>query len=127
VFKKIPVIGLFAALICFSVTGQQSKSFEMRYFSNNPTADGETDFKGSTSVFNTEKRVAFLMQYTEFANDFFKDSNFDYEVISNSEAAEVALNIKPQPNPVYRDRIFIKVWKCIGYREGLEKKVENKR
>ncbi len=36
-----------------------SKNFELRYISNNPKADGETDFKGETSILTTEERIVF--------------------------------------------------------------------
>ena len=50
-----------------------SKSFELRYYQNNPAANGETDFHGETAVFNTEQRIEFLSRYAEYAKDFFDD------------------------------------------------------
>ena len=61
---------IIATFCLITVDAQQYRSFELRYFSNDPKADGETDFKGPTSVFDTEKRVEFLKTYAAFASDF---------------------------------------------------------
>ena len=103
-----------------------SKSFELRYFSNDAKANGETDFKGPTSVFDTDQRVEFLKHYAAFASEFFNDPNFDYDVASDDEAAKAAQAIKPQPEPEFRNRIQLEDWKWLGYRAGQEKeKVHN--
>jgi len=107
-------------LYAAAVFSQPFNTFELRYFSNDPLANGETDFKGPTSVFNTDQRVEFLKNYAVFAADFFKAPGFDHEVVSNRDAAEVALKIKPQPLPEYRNRINLDEWSWTGYRLGQE-------
>ncbi len=108
---------IIATFCLITVDAQQYRSFELRYFSNDPKADGETDFKGPTSVFDTEKRVEFLKTYAAFASDFFNSPEFDYEVVSDKEASETAASVKPQPNPQIRKRILLDEWKWVGYNE----------
>jgi len=54
--KYFSLSGVFILLVFTSLTSmaQQSKSFELRYFSNDSKANGETDFKGETATFTTE-------------------------------------------------------------------------
>jgi hypothetical protein len=42
-----------------------SESFELRYFSQDTNANGETDFKGETSVLDNEQRITFLNEYAK--------------------------------------------------------------
>jgi hypothetical protein len=113
IFMVLVVIG-------FVATSQQSKSFELRYISKDAKANGETDFKGPTSVFDTDQRIEFLKHYADFAADFFEDPNFDYQVAGDAEASQAARQIKPQPEPEHRDRIQLDDWKWLGYRAGQE-------
>ena len=123
--KTIKVFIIFAILFIVNPnTFAQdiiSKSFELRYFSKDAKANGETDFKGPTSVFDTDQRVEFLKHYAAFASEFFNDPNFDYDVASDDEAAKAAQAIKPQPEPEFRNRIQLEDWKWLGYRAGQEK------
>ncbi|UCG26938.1 MAG: glycosyl hydrolase family 2 [Bacteroidales bacterium] len=94
------------------------KSFELRYFTKNPEANGITDFHGETEVFNTEERVDFLKAYGEVAKDFFKDPLLNMKVIGQEELANFLENLKPQPLPQVRTRLDTGTWKWIGYRTG---------
>ncbi|NJN28619.1 MAG: hypothetical protein HC819_22895 [Cyclobacteriaceae bacterium] len=122
-FTKLKKIGFFylGMILAVAANSQSSKSFELRYFSNNPAANGETDFKGPTTVLTTEQRVEFLKHYAGFASEFFNAPNFDYEVVSDKEAGQTALKIKPQPLPEHRASIRLNDWKWLGYREGQDK------
>jgi len=40
-----------------------SRSFELRYVTENRKACGESDFNGPTSIFSTEQRVEYLKHY----------------------------------------------------------------
>ncbi len=95
-----------------------SESFELRYFSSNPKANGETDFKGKTEFFDTEKRIEYLENYEKVAGDFFGNKDWDQLVISDEEAKAIAKNIKPQPIPVVRKRIILDEWKMLGSKPG---------
>ncbi len=117
---KYSLVFVFSILITGSVYAQKSSSFELRYLTSNPEANGETDFKGPTAVFDTEQRVEFLKHYADFAAGFFDAPGFDHEVISDNEARAAAVNIKPRPLPEYRNRIPLEEWKWQGYYPGIE-------
>lgn len=102
-----------------AVQGQiVSKSFELRYFSNAPKADGETDFKGPTEVFDTEQRVEYLHQYAGYAGHFFNDPLWDTRVVTDEEVRAAVAELKPQPLPAVRRRIPLTDWKYLGSRPG---------
>ena len=94
----------------------------MRYFSNNPKANGETDFKGETAVFNTEDRVEYLKRYAKAAKEFFNDPNLDTKVVSDDQLTQAMSKLKPQPEPEVRKRIPLEYWKWMGYKPGMEKR-----
>jgi hypothetical protein len=98
-----------------------SESFELRYFSNNPKANGETDFKGETAVFNTEDRVEYLNHYVKVAKEFFNDPNLDTKVVSDDQLKQSMSKLKPQPEPEVRKRIPLRYWKWMGYKPDMEK------
>ncbi len=117
------IIAFTAALLLFLdarfiQAGEISRSFEFRYVTNDPKADGETDFKGKTSVFTTEERVEFLKQYAEYASSYFGDPGLDREVVSLAEAMEALRSLKPRPLPSVRTRIPLDSWRWTGFREG---------
>ncbi|HKK61772.1 MAG TPA: hypothetical protein VJ951_04380, partial [Bacteroidales bacterium] len=97
-----------------------SKSFEVRCFSDNPKANGETDFKGETAVFNTDERVEYLKNYAEVAKGFFNDTDLDTKVVPASQLKQAMNKLKPQPEPEVRKRIPLKDWKWMGYKPGME-------
>ncbi len=68
-FIWVVIISIFT----HGLGSQPSKSFELRYFSDDPGANGETDFKGETQVFDTDQRVEFLKHYADFSKRFFDD------------------------------------------------------
>jgi len=95
-----------------------SRSFELRYYTVDPKADGETDFKGETEYFNTGQRVEYLNTYEQYARKFFENQDWDQLVITDDEAKEIAASIKPQPLPSVRKRMLLENWKCLGYKDG---------
>lgn len=103
-----------------SVKSQEiiSRSFEMRFFSDDPKANGETDFKGETSVLSTEERITFLTRYADFASSYFEDPMLDKLVVEESEVKEQLGKIKPQPLPEIRKKIPLTEWKYLGYKDG---------
>jgi hypothetical protein len=119
---KLNSLLLTLILLCPAVNlrSQPSRSFELRYFSNDPGANGETDFKGESQIFDTDQRVAFLHHYARFSKSFFDDPALDLMVVSEAEAGEAADGIKPQPLPEYRNRILLNGWAWRGYRSGQE-------
>jgi len=97
---------------------KSSRSFELRYFTQDAKANGETDFKGETEYFDTIKRIEYLNRYEKVAGEFFENRNWDQLVIDDQEAREIAAGIKPQPLPVVRKRLVLDEWKMMGYKSG---------
>lgn len=98
-----------------------SRSFEMRYFTDDTRANGETDFKGETAIFDTEKRIEFLREYDEFASDWFEDPDLDQLVVTDQELKAALERLKPQPLPQVRQRIPLTEWKFLGSTSGKRK------
>lgn len=101
-----------------SMAQELSRAFELRYVSDNPAADGETDFKGETEVFDTNQRVEFLRHWAQYGSRFFNDPHLDTKIVSDQEVNEITLGIKPQPLPQVRKKILLDNWKYLGYRSG---------
>ena len=116
--KALVGLVLLSAAVCGAGGGELSRSFELRYFMNDSAANGETDFRGETTVLNTEQRVEFLGRYAGYARRFFDDPGLDTEVVTDEEVAEFLARLKPQPRPVVRRRIVPENWKWMGYRKG---------
>ncbi|MCK5208527.1 MAG: hypothetical protein KAQ79_10915, partial [Cyclobacteriaceae bacterium] len=95
-----------------------SKSFELRYFTPDSKADGETDFKGETEYFDTDQRVDYLKTYEQYARQYFGNPDWNKLVVTNDEAKAKAAKIKPQPLPEVRNRILLQEWKCLGFKNG---------
>jgi len=111
---------LCAAFLLWSVQGfaQTSKTFEMRYFTNDDDANGETDFKGQTEYLDVEKRVEFLGKYANYAKNFFNDPELNTIVAKDSEVQQRLNSIKPQPLPEVRKRHALNQWKWVGHKDG---------
>jgi len=110
---------LTTSLLNPKITCQETyRSFELRYYSNDPASNGITDFHGETELFCTEERIDFLKAYGEIARDFFSDPMLNKKVIRQTEVEDFLKNLKPQPQPVTRIRLNMDTWKCLGYRPG---------
>lgn len=95
------------------------RSFELKHFTNDRNANGDSDFIGETSVFDTEQRVEFLSHYAEQACRFYGDPNLDKKVITDNEVTAALNRIKPQPLPKERTRLVLNSgWTHLAYREG---------
>ncbi|MBQ9612818.1 MAG: hypothetical protein IJV14_09550 [Lachnospiraceae bacterium] len=88
-----------------------SQNMELRYISRADTANGETDFKGETSVLTTQERLHYLDTYAGELLRFFPDADLDKPVVSMEEAKKRLSKIKPQPLPAVRRRIPLTTWK----------------
>lgn len=95
-----------------------SKNFELRYVSNNQNANGETDFKGETSTLTTDQRVEYLKAYARQIPEYVTDFTLDDQIVTVEEARERLRQIKPQPRPVVRKRIYLDRWKWTGWDEN---------
>lgn len=106
------------AEVAFGADQSASRSFEFRYVSSNPAANGETDFKGPTEVFTTEERVSFLKHYTDYGRQFFGVPGLDQVPVKDDEVTRALKGLKEQPLPMVRKRIPLTDWRWLGWREG---------
>src|SRR5690606_30994903 len=114
---------LFVLAIVSNSKGQpqiSSNSFEIRYYTSDSAANGETDFKGETEWLSLNSRVAFLQNYADYAAKYFGDPALNKPVIQNSEVQQGLEQWKPQPTTSVRRTVSLSGWKSIGYREGQD-------
>ena len=109
---------LILALLTISMhcMAQQYVSFEMRYFTADPKANGETDFHGETEWMTLEQRVDFLNKYATYASKFWNDIHFDRMLLKEGETSEILKRIKPKPLTAIRRTIPLAAWKAYGYK-----------
>lgn len=112
--------GLWAA----PPAAELSRAFELRYVTADSKANGETDFKGPTSIFTTEQRLEFLGRYEKFAGQFFGDPNWDTPVVTDTDVRQALAKVKPQPSPEVRKRLPLTAWKFLGSRPGQREEHE---
>jgi len=117
--KTIPI---FLLLLCALNLGAQpfSSTFEIRYFTKDTKANGETDFKGETEWLNLNQRILFLEKYADYASKFFNNRNFNNEIVTDSEVRELVSRIKPQPLTGIRTTMVLDDWKSYGYKSGQD-------
>lgn len=109
----IALIGL--VLLAPVVSGETlAQAFEIRYFTSNAAANGETDFKGKTVFLTTGQRVDFLRAYAEYGRLYWNDPRLDKKVFPLSEARMRTRQIKPQPRPQVRIRLLEDEWAWQG-------------
>lgn len=97
-----------------------SRSFELRHFTNDTRANGETDLKGETEWMSLNQRIAFLHRYADHASAFFNDINLDTKLVNENEIHALLAEWKPQPLTSTRKTIPLTGWKSYGYREGQD-------
>lgn len=114
--KKLLFFSLFWGLIPTVLFAQKATSFELRYYSPETKANGETDFRGETELFTTSERVEFLKNYANIASEWFDDEDFDTEVVSDTEIRRTLMKIKPLPLPDKRTSIPLTDWKYTSCR-----------
>ena len=99
-----------------------SHSFEMRGVSGDAKADGVTDFKGKTAVYNTEERVGFLSTYADIASAWFNVPKLDALAVEPADAKSALARIKPQPLSSIRKQIRLNTgWMQAGSEVASEK------
>ncbi len=108
-------------LLCLNISAQkQYKTFELRYFTNDTKANGETDFSGETEWMDLGQRIRFLDEYANYAARYFDNDGFDKKVVSDEEIDQLLTGIKPQPLTGIRQTIPLKEWKAYGYKTGQD-------
>ena len=115
---------LFAALLAAGLNAQNVTTFEMRYLTKDPKADGITDFHGETEWFDTEQRVDALGRYAEYASRFWGDPALDRPLFTDADVLARLAAIKPQPTTSVRRTIRLEEWKAYGYKAGKENDVK---
>ena len=97
-----------------------SHSFELRYVTSDEKANGETDYKGATEFFTTDKRVEYLSHWSNYATTYFNDQALNQQAVSDYEVEKAMRLIKPQPLTEVREQIRLDEWKWIGRTEKRE-------
>jgi hypothetical protein len=82
-----------------------SKSFELRGFSRDSKANGETDFKGPTEFYDTGGRLEYLKAYAKEARAFFGETAWDQLAVSEEQVSKSLAGLKPQPQPTVRQHL----------------------
>ncbi len=114
--KTIIVVSLLVFVFAQSkLFSQISKSFELRYISNNPVANGSTDFKGEKEFLTLKQRIEYLKTYAGYASRFFNDTALNTKVVQQEEVNTVLNRIKPQPKPEIRRRIDLNHCRYLGF------------
>jgi len=93
------------------------RSFEVRHFTDDPAADGESDFIGPTSVLDTPERIEFLRALAAAARRFFGNERWDRPAVPPEQVRSALAAFKPRPEPEVRQRIRVNKWRWIGARD----------
>lgn len=109
------LVGVFLSPLLY---GQLSSTFEMRYFTKDSRANGETDFKGETAWMDTEQRVVSLNTYADYASRYFNNPQLDQVIVTDEEIDALLNQLKPQPLPNVRQVLSLDGWRAYGYRTG---------
>ncbi len=88
-----------------------SRSFELRYVTNDTKANGETDYKGATEWMDTNLRIDYLHQWQQYASKFFDDPTLAEQVVTADEVREAMSRLKPQPLPQVRRELRLDEWR----------------
>ena len=119
--KIIQLSLILLMLLNFKLEAQiLSSTFELRYFTDDPKANGETDFKGESEWMDTNQRIRFLNDYANYASHYFENPNFDQQVVTQKEVDNVLAKTKPQPMTSIRQTIPLNGGKAYGYKNGQD-------
>ncbi len=119
--NSLKIVVFFALFVlCINGIAQSSSTFELRYFTSDTKANGETDFKGEKEWFDTEERVSFLNEYADFASRFFDNPGLDKKIVTDKEISHLLDEVKPQPGTNIRKTVWLNGWKTYGYKEGQD-------
>ena len=123
--KSRIVLFLLAWMAVLPAGAQQMQTtFEMRYFTKDPKADGSTDFHGETEWLDTDQRVDLLNKYAAYASRFWGDPGLDTPLFPESAVQERLARVKPQPLTSVRRTLPLKAWRAYGYKKGKEAEKE---
>ena len=117
---------LSLALASANLYAQNVTSFEARYFTKDPKANGVTDLHGETEIFDIDQRVAFLNSYASYASRFWGNPGFDKPLFSDADVSARLASIKPQPSTSVRRTLRLEDWRAYGYKKGKEAAVASR-
>src|SRR5690625_806488 len=110
---------LFILLVCsFHSIGQivpVSETFEIRYYTRDTLANGETDFKGGTSWMDLASRIDFLHAYADHASAYFDDADLNTLLVHDEEVKVQMEKWKAQPTTSVRRTLDLSGWKYLGF------------
>lgn len=116
--KRIAYIIALLVFFALYVKAQNSTVFEMRYFTSDVKANGDTDFHGETEWMNIDQRIDFLDKYAAYSSNFWGNKQLDKPLLAIKKAEEVLQKIKPQPLTNIRRTLRLVDWRAYGYRPG---------
>lgn len=111
---------ILCCLVAMSGFAQKHTTFEMRYFSKDAKANGETDLHGDTETMSLEERVSALGKYAGYAARFWGDPQLNTPLFSDEDVRARLASIKEQPATGIRTTIRLDGWKAYGYKDGKE-------
>ena len=109
---------VLCASLALGMQAQDSKVFEMRYFTKDKEASGVTDFHGPAEWLDTGQRVAMLNSYARYASRFWGDPGMDTPMFDETEVRERIAAVKPQPLTSVRRTVVLDSWRSYGYKDG---------
>ncbi|MDR9410889.1 MAG: hypothetical protein RI573_18735, partial [Balneolaceae bacterium] len=124
-FKSFLSLSYFLIILLMNACVQEkseeiiSKSFEFRYVSSDAAANGITDFKGPTSVFDLDERMDYLAKFAQYGAGFFNDQGLNTMVVQQEEIDSALQKLKSQPKPEIRRLIELDDWRYLGYKEDM--------
>ncbi|MDD4018658.1 MAG: hypothetical protein PHV28_12030, partial [Kiritimatiellae bacterium] len=89
-----------------------SRTLEFRQYSPSPAANGESDLKGKTAVFDNARRVEFLQAYCDCAAAWYDDPRLDSKVAPEQDVRALIASVKPQPLPETRAVKRLEHWQA---------------
>ena len=109
---------LLIVLVALSINGQAERndkvlslSFELRYVTSDPKANGETDYKGATEWMTADQRIEYLTHWQQYASKFFGDQSLAEQVVTADEVSAAMKRLKPQPLPEVRTKMVLDEWR----------------
>ena len=109
---------VLCASLALGMQAQDSKVFEMRYFTKDKEASGVTDFHGPAEWLDTGQRVAMLNSYARYASRFWGDPGMDTPMFDETDVRERLAAVKPQPLTSVRRTVVLDSWRSYGYKDG---------
>lgn len=116
--KKIAFLMFLGAFMALNAEAQVTSTFEMRYFTSDAKADGETDFSGETEWMSLDQRIDFLSKYADFASGFYGNPDLEIPIVSDKDLQQTAGRIKSQPLTNIRQTLRLSDWRACGYYDG---------